>query len=89
MKRSKWKGYYIHKSILSKKKDLNSKIVVWSRQSSIPESLIGKYIYIHNGKTFVKVFVNREKVGYKFGEFAITRRFTKKQKKINTNKKKI
>lgn len=86
MKRSAWKNCYIASSIY--KTQTNLKKNIWSRQSTIPEFLIGKYVLVHNGKNFLKVYITREKVGYKFGEFAKTRKFTKKIKKLNANKKK-
>lgn len=89
MKRSAWKGYYmatsISKNIILQKKE---KREIWSRGSTISEYFVGKYIFIYNGKKFNKVYITREKVGYKFGEFAQTRKFTKKIKKNTTNKKK-
>lgn len=81
MKRSKWKGYYIDQYLISQKFKNNKKKIIWSRNSTIPQNLIDQYVYIHNGRIFQKVYINREKVGFKFGDFAITRKFTKKQKK--------
>jgi small subunit ribosomal protein S19 len=81
MKRSKWKGLFIQKFLLNKNFDEKQKKIVWSRSSTIPESLIGHYVHIHNGKDFKKTFITREKVGFKFGEFSFTRKFTKKTKK--------
>ena len=70
MSRSIWKGLYcnlrINKSILDNKK----RIEVWSRQSSIPGFLINKTVFVHNGKTFKKLLITRDKLGFKFGEFA-------------------
>lgn len=89
MKRSMWKGYYIApsitKNIILQKKE---KKEIWSRKSTIPEYFVGKYVFIHNGKKFNKIYVTRERVGYKFGEFVQTRKFTKKLKKNTINKKK-
>jgi small subunit ribosomal protein S19 len=69
MSRSIWKGPFLDNFLFLKKK--NNKI--WSRRSVIPSYLIGKMVLIHNGKIFKKIFINREKVGYKFGEFCNTR----------------
>lgn len=84
MSRSKWKGLFsnlkINKHILDDKK----RIEIWSRQSSIPGFLINKTVFIHNGKTFKKLLVTRDKVGFKFGEFA----FTKIKAKTKETKKK-
>jgi ribosomal protein S19 len=44
---------------------------------------------VHNGKEFKKIFITREKIGFKFGEFSFTKKYTKKIKKsINIKKKK-
>ena len=82
MTRSNWKGYHIDKYLLSKKFKQNKKKQILSRNSTIPESLINQYVTIHNGKDFLKTFITREKIGFKFGDFAFTRKFTKKTKKI-------
>jgi hypothetical protein len=36
---------------------------------------VGHTFAVHNGKTFVRVFVTEEMVGHKLGEFALTRIF--------------
>lgn len=69
MSRSIWKGPFLDNFLFFKKK----KNKIWSRRSVIPSYLIGKMVLIHNGKIFKKIFINREKVGYKFGEFCNTR----------------
>jgi len=76
--RSIWKGCFCHPKILK----LNQEKVgfqrkIWLRNSVIPEHLIGKIIYIHNGKLFKPLVITREKIGFKFGEFSYTRKFTK------------
>ena len=79
MSRSKWKGSFIEKSALNKE---NNKF--WSRSSTILESMIGDFVFIHNGKEFKKVIVIREKVGFKFGDFSFTRKYTSKIKNLKT-----
>lgn len=64
---------------LNKEKSLNSKkIQILSRNLIVTESLINKYAFIHDGKNLIKVFITREKLGFKFGEFASTRNYNKK-----------
>jgi small subunit ribosomal protein S19 len=63
------------------------KRAIWSRSSTIPEKLIGKTVFIHNGKSFIKSYITREKVGLKFGEFSYTRKFTRKENKLKNKKK--
>jgi ribosomal protein S19 len=80
MSRSKWKGpfmdTYINKDIQSTKQ-----LSIWSRRSVIPLALINKSVLIHNGLTFKKILITREKVGFKFGAFVNTRNRQKKTKK--------
>lgn len=73
MSRSKWKYKIIptRLSFSSKK--------VWNRDLIISQKLIGRTISIYNGNTFVKLNVNSDHVGYKVGEFAFTRKHTKKE----------
>ena len=80
MSRSLKKGPYIHfkleKKVLeatgSKKKVV---IKTWSRASMISPDFVGQTIAVHNGKTFVPVYVTENMVGHKLGEFAPTRIF--------------
>jgi small subunit ribosomal protein S19 len=85
MSRSKWKGHFVDTS-LNRVNKKNLKI--WSRRSTIPFSLIGSYVLIHNGKDFKKVYITREKVGFKFGEFAFTRKYISKYKNLKSTGKK-
>ena len=83
-----WKGQFLSNYILSSKFEMKKRKEVWSRSSTIPHFLIGQPVFVHNGKTFIKSYITREKVGFKFGDFAYTRKFTKKVLKSNINKKK-
>ena len=74
MSRSKWKILF---NKISKKK---KKLYIWSRNSTIPSSLIGNYVFVHFGNGFKKILVSREKVGFKFGAFAPTRKKSTKIK---------
>ncbi len=42
----------------------------------LPE-MVGKVIFVHNGKDFVRVEIKPEMIGHRLGEFALTRRFEK------------
>jgi ribosomal protein S19 len=44
-------------------------------------------VFVYNGKEFKKIYINRSKVGFKFGEFSLTKKFTKKQDKKKSKKK--
>ncbi|MBK9734804.1 MAG: 30S ribosomal protein S19 [Saprospiraceae bacterium] len=80
MARSIKKGPYIHFKLLekvAKVNESNKKTVIktWSRASMIIPDMIGQTIAVHNGKTFVPVFVTENMVGHKLGEFSPTRTF--------------
>jgi small subunit ribosomal protein S19 len=80
MARSVKKGPYVFHKLLSKvqkAKDVKKKQVIktWSRASMIVPIMVGETIAVHNGKTFVPVYVTENMVGHKLGEFAPTRTF--------------
>jgi small subunit ribosomal protein S19 len=60
-----------------KSKDSKRKQVIktWSRSSMIIPDFVGETIAVHNGKTFVPVYVTENMVGHKLGEFSPTRNF--------------
>ncbi len=80
MARSVKKGPYVYHKLLrkveqakaSKKKTV---IKTWSRASMVIPDMVGETIAVHNGKTFVPVFITENMVGHKLGEFSPTRNF--------------
>ena len=50
-------------------------IKTWSRRSTILPEMVGMTFAVHNGKSFVTVFVTENMVGHKLGEFSLTRTF--------------
>ena len=80
MARSIKKGPYVFHKLMdkfNKANESNKKSVIktWSRASMIVPDMIGHTIAVHNGKTFVPVFVTENMVGHKLGEFAPTRTY--------------
>lgn len=80
MARSIKKGPYVFHKLLekvmeSKTAKKKSVIKTWSRSSMIIPDMVGETIAVHNGKTFVPVFVTENMVGHKLGEFSQTRNF--------------
>ena len=80
MARSLKKGYFIEGSLLDKvvrQQNTGDRRVIktWSRRSTIVPDMVGLTITVHNGKTFIPVFVTENMVGHKLGEFAPTRTF--------------
>lgn len=80
MSRSSWKGNFFDAFLLKQKYKQKEKIKIWSRNSVIGYSFVGFNVQVYNGKKFIKFKVTKEKVGFKFGEFAYTR--VKPTKKI-------
>ena len=80
MARSIKKGPYVFHKLLNKveKAQASSKksvIKTWSRASMIIPDMVGLTIAVHNGKTFIPVYITENMVGHKLGEFASTRSF--------------
>ncbi|MBK7096475.1 MAG: 30S ribosomal protein S19 [Saprospiraceae bacterium] len=80
MARSIKKGPFIYHKLLKRieeAKESNKKNVIktYSRASMIIPDMVGLTIAVHNGKTFVPVFVTENMVGHKLGEFSPTRVF--------------
>ncbi|MCB9801240.1 MAG: 30S ribosomal protein S19 [Pseudomonadales bacterium] len=80
MSRSSKKGPYIDPKLLKKvmvQKTSGDKtpIKTWSRACTISPDFVGHTFMVHQGKTFVEVFVSEAMVGHKLGEFAPTRNF--------------
>ena len=80
MARSLKKGPYVYHKLLQKverAKAGNKKTVIktWSRSSMVIPDMVGETIAVHNGKTFVPVFITEKMVGHRLGEFSPTRNF--------------
>lgn len=80
MARSLKKGPYIHYKLDRKVEQAvesgkKSVIKTYSRASMISPDFVGQTIAVHNGRTFVPVFVTENMVGHKLGEFSPTRTY--------------
>jgi small subunit ribosomal protein S19 len=78
MSRSLKKGPYVDQRLAAKvdRQGMNREpIKTWSRDCTIIPEFIGATFLVHNGKTFVKVYVTEDMVGHKLGEFSPTRTF--------------
>lgn len=80
MSRSLKKGPFVDQKLLDKidravESDDKKPIKTWSRKSMITPDFVGLNFAVHNGKTFVPVYVTENMVGHKLGEFAPTRIF--------------
>ncbi|AJC83937.1 30S ribosomal protein S19 [Campylobacter peloridis] len=80
MARSLKKGPFVDehvmkKVIAAKKANDGKPIKTWSRRSTIIPDMIGLTFNVHNGKSFIPVYITENHIGYKLGEFAPTRTF--------------
>ncbi len=87
MSRSLKKGPYIDPNVIKKvkkAKETNDRkpIKTWSRSCTITPEMVGLTFAVHNGKDFIDVFVDENKVGHKLGEFSPTRKFIRHSGKL-------
>ncbi len=82
MSRSVKKGPFVDKSLYKKVSEMNKSsasdkkiIKTYSRCSTIIPEMVGNTISVHNGKSWIPVYVTENLVGHKLGEFAATRTF--------------
>lgn len=50
-------------------------IKTWSRRSMVMPDMVDLTISVHNGRTHVPIFISKDMVGHKLGEFVLTRTF--------------
>ncbi len=87
MSRSSKKGPFVDERLYRRVEKLNQMgkreaLKTWRRACTIVPEFVGHTFKVHNGKTFLDVFVTEDMVGHKLGEFANTRTF-----RGHTNKK--
>tara|TARA_B110000305_G_C19308394_1_gene572771 strand:- start:591 stop:860 length:270 start_codon:yes stop_codon:yes gene_type:complete len=80
MGRSIKKGFFVDSNLMKKvtvSQEANNRkpIKTWSRRSTITPDFVGLNLTVHNGKSFVPVYVTENMVGHKLGEFSPTRNF--------------
>ena len=82
MSRSVKKGPFVEKSLYKKVLEMNKTatsdkkmIKTYSRCSTIIPEMVGNTISVHNGKSWIPVYITENLVGHKLGEFAATRTF--------------
>ena len=80
MSRSVKKGPYCEPRLLGRVQEMNRRnekqvLKTWSRASVVFPDFIGHTIAVYNGRRHIPVFVNKDMVGHRLGEFAPTRSF--------------
>ncbi len=87
MGRSLKKGPFVDEKLYRKVERQNvagsrQPIKTWARACTIVPEFVGHTFQVHNGRSFLDVFVTEDMVGHKLGEFSHTRLF-----RGHTNKK--
>jgi small subunit ribosomal protein S19 len=87
MGRSLKKGPFVDEKLYRKVERLRESggrtpIRTWARACTIVPEFVGHTFQVHNGRSFMDVFVTEDMVGHKLGEFSHTRMF-----RGHTNKK--
>lgn len=80
MGRSIKKGPFVDSHVIKKveamtKTGAKKPIKTWSRRSVILPDFVGHTFSVHNGKTFISVYITENMIGHRLGEFALTRQF--------------
>ncbi|MBU0533294.1 MAG: 30S ribosomal protein S19 [Candidatus Omnitrophica bacterium] len=80
MGRSVKKGAFVDLKLVAKiekakRENSRKPIKTWSRSSMLTPDFVGLTLSVHNGRTFVNLYVTENMVGYKVGEFVHTRTF--------------
>lgn len=80
MARSLKKGYFVDDHLVAKVHKQQSTgdrrvLRTWSRRSTVVPEMVGMTIAVHNGRTFIPVYISENMVGHKLGEFSPTRTF--------------
>ncbi|HID32756.1 MAG TPA: 30S ribosomal protein S19, partial [bacterium (Candidatus Stahlbacteria)] len=75
MGRSLKKGPYVDQKLINRIMAMTEKgekrvIKTWARATTIAPEFVGFTIAVHNGKTFIPVYITERMVGHKLGEFA-------------------
>jgi len=93
MPRSQWKPLLAGQSfsvqspvVATSHAKVKDEILTVSRSAQVNASLLGKTVYVHTGKAYLKVTVSESMLHRKFGEFALTRRLANHAKKTKKRK---
>jgi small subunit ribosomal protein S19 len=80
MSRSVKKGPFAEPRLLARVQEMNRRdekrvLKTWSSASVVFPDFIGHTIAVYNGRRHIPVFINKDMVGHRLGEFAPTRTF--------------
>jgi ribosomal protein S19 len=84
MSRAKWKNVAVMRQLKIVNQVFSK---VWSRSKIIPGFLVNSTVLVYTGREFKKLYITRDKIGYKFGQFCFTRTLKKRVTNINKRQK--
>lgn len=72
MVRSTWKGPYVANEVFDKIKMLRKTKPIYTknRNSTILSSFLDRTFYIYNGKTYYRLLITKDQIGFKLGSFS-------------------
>lgn len=62
------------KKLIELLKQNKQKLRTHCREMVIIPDMVGKTIHVHNGKEFTQIIIEKELIGHRLGEFALTRK---------------
>jgi small subunit ribosomal protein S19 len=80
-----------YRNMVNKRSDF----YIWSRRALVTSKFVGKRVAVYNGRRFLSFIVRKSMIGYKFGEFSLTKKIGaihkiyKRAAKLSRNRKKF
>lgn len=91
MAKSSWKfsyiNRYLYKNFFKKKLKGFRLTILFCRSATVNSLFLNRAVYIHKGNEILRKCFNKYSIGYKVGEFALTRRAFSFPEKKKKNKK--
>ena len=88
MSRSRWKFNYLGQDFLSQLSTTENAIIVQDRATIITSDMLGTLVRVYNGIKFFNILVENDKIGYRLGEFAPSKKKAARKKKVKVKMKK-
>lgn|SRR5690554_3040571 len=80
-----------YRNMVNKRSDF----YIWSRRALVTDKFVGKRVAVYNGRRFLSFIVRKSMIGYKFGEFSLTKKIGaihkiyKRAAKLSRNRRKF
>jgi ribosomal protein S19 len=80
-----------YRNMVNKRSDF----YVWTRRALVTDEFVGKRVAVYNGRRFLSFIVRKSMIGYKFGEFSLTKKIGaihkiyKRAAKLSRNRRKF